>query len=101
MMEQHHHPLPHHPIWSLPPPSQLHLQNKSFAAENTLPPIHQEVHHWEPSPINIKTEPMQHSKESTPPSAFPSTDDPMPSTSDFVKKLYKFVSEASHLSRCS
>ncbi len=72
----------HQPLWNLPPPSQLHLQAQD---SNTLPPInHHHIQHWD-----LKHDPMHHSKDHQAALAAASQDDPMPSTSDFVKKLYK------------
>ncbi|KAF8634527.1 hypothetical protein AX15_000827 [Amanita polypyramis BW_CC] len=90
------------PLWNLPPPSQLRLQDSSpFANTNTLPPInHQPLHHQLPlhqwSAQSVKYEAMQSpSKDAQPGLPGPAADDPMPSTSDFVKKLYKMLEDQS------
>ncbi|KAK2459440.1 hypothetical protein APHAL10511_008551 [Amanita phalloides] len=71
-----HHQTP----WILPPPSQLHLHDNPAL---TLPPINNSY---------VKHEPMIPSKDVQPASP---ADDPMPSTSDFVKKLYKMLEDQS------
>ncbi|KAF8637271.1 hypothetical protein AX17_002937 [Amanita inopinata Kibby_2008] len=86
--------------WNLPPPSQLHHlppHNSAFANSNTLPPINQEhpqqsLDHWPSQQVKREHIPMQQPSAN---SAVPSSDDPMPSTSDFVKKLYKMLEDQS------
>ncbi|KAM6500043.1 HSF-type DNA-binding domain containing protein [Amanita muscaria] len=83
-----------HLAWNinLPPPSQLNLTDNHFPASNTLPPIAQQLNLWDEATIKCESS-MLHHKETTPP-AFANSDDQMPSTSDFVKKLYKMLEDA-------
>jgi len=74
----------HQTLWNLPPPSQLHLQAQD---SNTLPPINHHIQHWD-----LKHDPMHHSKDHQ---AALAAEDSMPSTSDFVKKLFKMLEDQS------
>ena len=83
-------PYPHHssPVSSSHPPSQLPWQNQPISRDDlrTQPPVKQESH-----PLSHREPPDSSSSQSVQ-SRHDPTEDSMSSTSDFVKKLYKYAS---------
>lgn len=109
--------LPQHQLYSIPQ-SQHYLDNSSpthstpptsasvsaatnwppHRTSNTREEIHPSQQHQqfflpqtEPDPISVKREPSMTERNGHISSSSRTSDDPMPSTSDFVKKLYKYV----------
>ena len=82
-------PYPHHssPVSSSHPPSQLPWQNQPIPREDlrAQPPVKQESH-----PLSHR-EPPESSSSQSAQSRHDPTEDAMSSTSDFVKKLYKYA----------
>ena len=85
-------PYPHHssPVSTSHPPSQLPWQNQSIPREDLVqrapPPVKQESHQLS------HREPPESSSSQSIQSRHDPTEDSMSSTSDFVKKLYKYAS---------
>jgi hypothetical protein len=87
--QQHQHQHQLYNLIPLQPNGSYSPTNSSWPHSKDLPHQHQQQQQYQPQQSNIKREIM--GKHLDTGNGSKNTDDSMPSTSDFVKKLYKFV----------